>query len=34
MLLVTDWVFEIFFDSRRVRSSMFLKSMLPPTFSW
>ena len=32
--LVTDWVFEIFFDSRRSRSSMFLKSMLPPTLSW
>ena len=32
--LVTDCVFEIFFDSRRSRSSMFLKSMLPPKFSW
>ena len=32
--LVTAWVFEIFLDSRRSRSSMFLKSMLPPTFSW
>ena len=32
--LVTAWVFEIFFDSRRSRSSMFLKSMLPPTLSW
>ena len=31
---VTAWVFEIFFDSRRSRSSMFLKSMLPPTLSW
>src|SRR5690606_34364792 len=27
---VTDWVLEIFLDSRRSRSSMFLKSMLPP----
>src|SRR4029453_9909258 len=26
--LVTDWVLEIFLDSRRVRSNMFLKSML------
>jgi hypothetical protein len=31
--LVTAWVFEIFLDSRRSRSSMFLKSMLPPTLS-
>ena len=31
---VTDCVFEIFLDSRRSRSSMFMKSMLPPTFSW
>ena len=31
--LVTDWVLEIFLDSRRSRSSMFLKSMLPPTLS-
>ena len=28
--LVTAWVLETFFDSRRSRSSMFLKSMLPP----
>lgn len=26
--------FEIFLDSRRSRSSMFLKSMFPPTLSW
>ena len=32
--LVTDCVFEIFFDSSRSRSSMFLKSMLPPKLSW
>ena len=32
--LVTDWVFEIFLDCRRSRSSMFLKSMLPPKLSW
>ena len=32
--LVTDWVLQIFFDARRSRSSMFLKSMLPPKFSW
>ena len=32
--LVTAWVFEIFLDSSRSRSSMFLKSMLPPTLSW
>ena len=31
---VTDCVLEIFLDSRRSRSSMFLKSMLPPTLSW
>ena len=31
---VTDWVLEIFLDSRRSRSSMFMKSMLPPTLSW
>ena len=31
---VTAFVFEIFFDSRRSRSSMFRKSVLPPTFSW
>ncbi len=30
---VTACVLEIFLDSRRSRSSMFLKSMLPPTFS-
>ena len=30
---VTDCVFEIFLDSRRSRSSMFMKSMLPPTLS-
>ena len=33
-LEVTAWVLEIFLDSRRSRSSMFLKSMLPPTLSW
>ena len=32
--LVTDCVFEIFFDFSRLRSSMFLKSMLPPKLSW
>ena len=32
--LVTDCVFEIFFDFSRSRSSMFMKSMLPPKFSW
>ncbi len=32
--LVTDWVLEIFFDSSRSRSSMFMKSMFPPTLSW
>ena len=31
--LVTAFVLLIFFDSRRSRSSMFLKSMLPPTLS-
>ena len=31
---MTAWVLEIFLDSRRSRSSMFLKSMLPPTLSW
>ena len=31
---VTDLVFEILFDSRRIRSSMLRKSVLPPTFSW
>ena len=31
---VTDWVLEIFLDCRRLRSSMFMKSMLPPKFSW
>ena len=30
----TDCVFEIFFETRRSRSSMFMKSMLPPKFSW
>src|SRR5258708_22056551 len=30
---VTAWVLEIFLDSSRSRSSMFMKSMLPPTFS-
>jgi hypothetical protein len=33
-LLVTDCVLEIFLDFRRSRSSMFMKSMLPPKFSW
>ena len=32
--LVTAWVLEIFLDSSRSRSSMFMKSMLPPTLSW
>ena len=32
--LVTDCVFEIFFDFSRLRSSMFMKSMFPPKFSW
>jgi hypothetical protein len=32
--LVTAWVFEIFLDSSRWRSSMFLKSMFPPKFNW
>src|SRR5215469_9242411 len=31
---VTDWVLEIFLDWRRLRSSMFMKSMLPPKLSW
>jgi hypothetical protein len=31
---VTDWVLEIFFDWSRLRSSMFMKSMLPPKLSW
>src|SRR5690242_16641874 len=31
---VTAWVLEIFFDWSRLRSSMFMKSMLPPKFSW
>ena len=31
---VTALVFEIFFESRRSRSSMLKKSMLPPTLSW
>ena len=30
---MTAFVFEIFFDSSRSRSSMFRKSELPPTFS-
>ncbi len=30
----TDCVLEIFFDVSRSRSSMFMKSMLPPKFSW
>ena len=30
---VTDWVLEIFFDWSRLRSSMFMKSMLPPKLS-
>jgi len=34
MFEVTACVLEIFLDSRRSRCSMFLKSMLPPTFSW
>ena len=32
--LCTDWVLEIFLDTSRSRSSMFMKSMLPPKFSW
>jgi acetyl-CoA acetyltransferase len=32
--LVTAWVLEIFLESNRSRSSMFLKSALPPKFSW
>jgi hypothetical protein len=31
---VTAWVLDTFLDSRRSRSSMFMKSMLPPTFNW
>src|SRR5215213_6284998 len=31
---VTDCVLEIFLDCRRLRSSMFMKSMLPPKLSW
>ena len=31
---VTAWVLEIFFDWSLLRSSMFMKSMLPPKFSW
>src|SRR3954452_12618129 len=34
MIEVTAFVFEIFFESRRSRSSMLKKSMLPPTLSW
>ena len=33
MLLVTADVLLIFFDSNRSRSSMFMKSVLPPKFS-
>jgi len=33
MIEVTALVFEIFLDSRRSRSSMLKKSMLPPTLS-
>ena len=32
--LVTDWVFDFFLDFSRDRSSMFMKSMFPPKFSW
>ena len=32
--LCTASVFEIFFDFRRERSSMFRKSVLPPVFNW
>ena len=32
--LVTDCVLEIFLDLSRLRSSMFMKSMFPPKFSW
>jgi hypothetical protein len=31
---VTAFVFEIFLDSRRSRSSMLRKSVFPPKFSW
>ena len=34
MIDVTAFVFEIFFESSRSRSSMLKKSMLPPTLSW
>ncbi len=34
MLLVTAEVLLIFLDSRRSRSSMLRKSVLPPKFSW
>ena len=30
----TDCVFETFFEVSRSRSSMFMKSMLPPKLSW
>ena len=30
----TDCVFETFFETSRSRSSMFMKSMLPPKLSW
>ena len=33
-MLVTALVLEIFFDSRRSRSSMLRKSVLPPKLSW
>src|SRR5215510_9247882 len=32
--LVTDWVLDFFLDLSRDRSSMFMKSMFPPKFSW
>ena len=31
---MTDWVLDTFFEDRRSRSSMFLKSVLPPKLSW
>ena len=34
MIEVTALVFDSFFESRRSRSSMLKKSMLPPTLSW
>jgi len=30
----SDWVFETFLDVSRSRSSMFMKSTVPPEFSW